>query len=322
MARIGALGRVAGTKSSKMIEVPGSAVAAFAGRAVLVRRDPVQLDVGQVRQGGLEIRVALADDEDEPRTLLGGTTAQARSSTASWSAGPVASASRPIRRTSSDVDVVGQVVDDRRPPGACGSRVTSRTSSRRSPDHSSMRRAACSRSRLATLMNTERVTPGRGQAAPPARRSPGSSRSRPTGRTLTGAATRPAGGVARAASVATRTCGITGSGRQLGGQLQRVAKVAASRGRGDALDGVAHAAEVGRLVDHDPGGPVGRDDADLAAGRQLAEGLDGGRLGRGQPVRGDVGRGHAGRGVDDEDDVPRQAGRPLQERAGREDRRG
>ena len=69
MARIGAFGQRRRQVALEDDEVPRSAVRALGGRAVLGGRDAEQLDVGQVRQRGLEIRVALADDQDEPRPV-------------------------------------------------------------------------------------------------------------------------------------------------------------------------------------------------------------------------------------------------------------
>ena len=220
-------------------------------------------------------------------------------------------------RASTTADVVRDVVDDDvgaglrlerrgRAPRGAGRRPTARSGGR-----------ARSRSRLATLTNTERVT------ADGAVRTASATiawflRSRPTCKTLTGAETVTVGGVASAASVATRICAPAGAARQLRGELERVAEVAACRCRSKVVDRLPDAPEVGRLVDHDPCRPVRGDDADLAAGGQVPEGVDGRVAGRGQPVRRDVRGAHAGRGVDHEDDVPGEPGRPLQERSRRE----
>ena len=88
---------------------------------------------------------------------------------------------------------------------ACASSVTSRASRRRSSPHSSMRRSARSRSTLAMLMNTERVTAD-GAVRTAMATIAWFLRSRPTASTLTGAETLTAGGDERAASVATRIC--------------------------------------------------------------------------------------------------------------------
>ncbi len=102
---------------------------------------------------------------------------------------------------------------------------------------------------------------------------------------------------------------------QLAGQLERVAEVAARAAGLDAVERLADAPEVGRLVDHDPGRPVGGDHADLAAGRQVAQRVE----------RRGLGRLQAGSGVTSvaamladvsrtSDDVPGEPGRSLQER--------
>ena len=67
MASTGVFGRVAGQEALEDHEVPRSAVLALRRGAVLGGRDAEQLDVGQERQRGLEVGVALADDEDESR---------------------------------------------------------------------------------------------------------------------------------------------------------------------------------------------------------------------------------------------------------------
>ena len=108
--------------------------------------------------------------------------------------------------------------------------------------------------------------------------------------------------------------GVTRSSGELPGQLEGVAKVAMRAGHLDAVECLADAPEVGRLVDHDPRAPIGRDDADLAAGRQVVERRDGGRLGHREPVREDVRGAHARRRIDDEHDVPGETRRALQER--------
>ena len=134
-----------------------------------------------------------------------GTIAQAVSSVARSSGAAATAGSDPTSRTSSVPRSAGtsSITTSAR---ACGSSWTSRTSIRPSGPRSSIRRCAYSRSRLAMLMNTDRVTadgdgPYRqrddrlvpvGSARPPA--------------TLIGASTVPVSGVARAPSVATRIC--------------------------------------------------------------------------------------------------------------------
>ena len=81
----------------------------------------------------------------------------------------------------------------------------SRASISRPSPHTSSRRSADSRSRFATPTKTERVTAD--DAVRTARATMAwFLRSRPTGRTVTGASTSTSGTVAMAASVATRTC--------------------------------------------------------------------------------------------------------------------
>ena len=69
MARIGGAGRVAGRAPSKMIEVQQPAVRALGRRAVLVGRHAVQLDVRAGRSGRLEVRIAGADQQDQPQPV-------------------------------------------------------------------------------------------------------------------------------------------------------------------------------------------------------------------------------------------------------------
>ena len=109
--------------------------------------------------------------------------------------------------------------------------------------------------------------------------------------------------------------GVAGARRELARELERVAEVAAAARHLDAVEGLADAPEVGRLVDDDPCPPVRGDEADLAAGREVAERREGGRLGRLEPVRPDVRGAHAGRRVQHDHDVPCQPGRPLEERS-------
>ena len=242
--------------------------------------------------------------------------AQAWSSTASWSgragrrpdrarrAGPRASRRR--AGTSS------MTTSDR----ACASSGRSRTSMRLPSPQTSSRRAARSRSRLATLTKTDRVT------ADGAVRTASATiawflRSRPTGRTVIGAPDRARSATASRARHRWRR----GSGRRRSGP--RACRRAPARRRGrrarlvdrDAVERLPDAPEVGRLVDDDPGAPVGGDDADLAAGRQVAERRRcAAALAAVSRFGSDVRGGHARRRVDDEDDVPRQPGRPLEER--------
>ncbi len=108
--------------------------------------------------------------------------------------------------------------------------------------------------------------------------------------------------------------GVAGAPGELRGELQRITEVAGRAGRPQVVDRLANAAEVARLVGHDPRRAFGGDHADDAAGRQLLERLDRRRLGPLEPVRQDVGRAHARGRVDDEDDVAREPGGPLEER--------
>ncbi len=143
-------------------------------------------------------------------------------------------------------------------------------------------------------------------------------RSLPTRRTRTLASTAVVGIDARAASVAIEHLGVAGLRRELRGELEGVAQVSGRRGRPDRLDRQPDPSQVGRARSDDPGRPTGLDDADLAAGRQVAQGVERRVLRRREAVRGQVGRAHARRRVDDEDDVAGQAGRPLDERPRRE----
>ena len=140
-----------------------------------------------------------------------------------------------------------------------------------------------SRSRLATLTNTDRVTAD-GDVRTASATIAWFFRSRPTGRTLMRAFTR-------------RSAWWRGPHPWRRGPAHRPSARPASRpararrrcrpraGHRDRLDRLPDAAEVGRLVDDDPGAPVRGDDAHLAAGRQVLEGFDRRLLGGGQPVR-------------------------------------
>ena len=139
-------------------------------------------------------------------------------------------------------------------------------------------------------------------------------RSRPTGRTWIGASTSVVGVRRERAVGGDEDLGVAGAPGELRGELQRITEVAGRAGRPQVVDRLADAAEVARLVGHDPRRALGGDHADDAAGRQLLERLDRRRLGPLEPVRQDVGRAHARGRVDDEDDVARQPGGPLEER--------
>ena len=173
---------------------------------------------------------------------------------------------------------------------------------------------------MATLTKTERVTAD-GEVRTASATIAWFLRSRPTGRTLTGAATRP-GRIGRQRGVGRdEDLGVARAGRELGGELQGVAEVAACPGstvtpsiawrtRPRSVDSLTtmRALRPAAMTLTLP--PVGRSrSASIAAGLAAVR-----RSGTTSVAR------HAGRGVDDEDDVPREAGRPLDERPGREQR--
>ena len=108
-----------------------------------------------------------------------------------------------------------------------------------------------------------------------------------------------------------------GPSGQRAGQLEGVAQVARRVAEPDALDGLGGPAAVGHLVGHHARRLPGGDDAHPAVGREPGQRLDGGALGRAQAVGEDVRGAHARRGVHDQHEVPCQPRRPLQEGARR-----
>ena len=156
----------------------------FVARAVLGRRDAVELGVGQVGERGLEVRVAVADEQDPSAAPAGGTIGP----------GPVVDGQRVGARR-----VDGSSLATRRTSiteaGWSGSSMSSIEMSvlplrvqlevAGLAQHAVARRARsaarpCSRSRLATETNAECDRPLTARSAPRGRRSPGSwSRGRP-----------------------------------------------------------------------------------------------------------------------------------------------
>ncbi len=108
--------------------------------------------------------------------------------------------------------------------------------------------------------------------------------------------------------------GVARARRERGRQPQRVGEVADVRRRLDARDRLPDAPDVGGPVGDHPGRAAGRDHADLAAGGQVLERVDRGRLGRLEAVRRDVRGLHRGRRVQDQHEVAREARRSLDER--------
>ncbi len=114
--------------------------------------------------------------------------------------------------------------------------------------------------------------------------------------------------------------GVAGACRERRCQPERVAEVADVGRGGDRRDRLLHPAQVRRAVRDDLRRAARRDDAHLAAGREVLERVDRRGLGRVEPGGRDVGRLHRRRGVHDEDEVAREAGRSLDERPRGEDR--
>ena len=190
----------------------------------------------------------------------------------------------------------------------------------RSSPQSSSRRARRSRSRLATLTNTERVT------ADGAVRTASATiawflRSRPTGGP--GPARRPGRrrgrerGVGRDEDLRRRRSAPPASRRARGRRRGRPAR------RSARIDSIACRTrpEVARLVDDDPGRPVGGDHADLAAGRQVLSASIAACLGRRRagPAATSVAAMLADVSID-QDDVAGEARGPLEERPCGEER--